>query len=494
MTKSKILFYLSLCFILGIFLNSIIVISQLLIFGFLVFGLVIILSLKKELIVLGFCLSSLVLGIYLHQRAEFRINNNQLLEYNDQEVVLVGRIIKEPDIRESNQRLLIKPKLICLNELECVDIKEGRVLVSVKKYPNYYYNDQLEITGELKTPVIFEDFDYRYYLARQGIYSVSYYSTIELVDRRKSIYGGLLNFKEKLRQVIYNNLSFSKATILSSIILGDKNRIGDDLKERLNTAGVRHITAVSGMHVVILSSFITSLLLFFGFWRKHAFYISIIIVLLFVILTGFQTSAIRAGIMGSIFLLGHGFHRKSISSRNIVFAGAVMLAINPLLLLGDVGFQLSFLAAIGIISFGNILKNKLKNIFKKEIYIPAIEIISMTLAAQIFTLPILIYNFERISLIALITNFLIIPVIPFIMIFGFIFVLSGVVSSFLGLIFSFPIWFLLSYLLRIVDIFSNPIFSKNIRNVHWSLVVIFYSFLFLFVWYLKKKQRLKFLG
>jgi len=487
MTLSKIFLYFCLSFIAGIFLNSIIPVSKLLMLGFFILGIILISILwkRKKLIVIGFCLIFLILGIWRHQQTELRIMNYESMGYNDlkEKVVFVGTVVKEPDIREKSVKLTI--------EIESINSK---VLVTTGRYPEYKYGDKLKIIGELKTPVVFEDFNYKDYLKKEGIYSVIYYPKVEIIDRGRAsvIYAKILGFKDRLRKSIYSSLSPPQSSILGAMILGDKGRMSDELKEKLNIAGVRHVTAVSGMHVVILSGVLMSLLLALGLWRGQAFYVSIIIIFLFIVMTGFQASGVRAGIMGGLFLLGQKVGRKSVSSRGIVMAAAVMLALNPLLLLSDVGFQLSFLAAIGIIYLASIFKDKLRFIPKGFNNLK--EIIAMTFAAQIFTLPILIYNFGRISLVAPLTNVLIIPVVYWIMIFGFIFGLAGIIWQTLGWILSFPCLFLLTYLTKIVDFFSKPWAAKTIENIHWLWLIAIYLILGLITWQLNKREKLRFSG
>jgi len=153
-----------------------------------------------------------------------------------------------------------------------------------------------------------------------------------------------------------------------------------------------------------------------------------------------------------------------------------------LLLLYDVGFQLSFLASMGIIY----LNPFFKNLFK-------FDPISTTFAAQIFTLPIMVYNFGNISLVSPITNLLILPIVSGLMIFGFLSSILGVVSQFLGWIISIPCWFLLTYFIKIVDVFSQPWAVKTIGNVHWIWLVVSYLVLSFIVYWLQKNQKTKFL-
>lgn len=240
------------------------------------------------------------------------------------------------------------------------------------------------------------------------------------------------------------------------------------------------------MHVAILTSILMSFLLGFGLWKKHAFWLTILLIMLFIVMTGFQSSAIRAGIMGGLFLLSRYFGRQNLSVRAVLFAATIMLFLNPLLLIYDVGFQLSFLAVLGIILFTPTLEkclNKITNRFQIR------NILSMTLAAQIFTLPILVFNFGQISLIAPFSNILIIPFLPLIMILGFIFILLGTILQPLAFILSLPLWVLLSYLLLVVKGFSSLSFSAVFFNVSWYFLPIYYAVLFSFVWFFRKRLK-----
>jgi len=477
MTVSKIFLYFCLSFIGGIFLNSIISISQLNLLGLLILGVLLVSVFWKyqKLVVIGFSILFLVVGIYHHQTALLKIADNELQKYNDRDspVTLIGLVSAEPDTREDNQKLTIKPEEI-----------EGKVLVTTNLYPQYYYGDKLKIKGKLKTPQEFEDFNYKDYLAKEEIYSVVYWPEIELIKRNQGnfIYSQILSFKEKLKESIYQNLSPPQSSILGAIILGDKKRISQEWKEKLNIAGVRHLTAVSGMHVAILTSILMTLLIGLGLWRGQAFYFTLIFIALFILMTGLQPSAIRAGIMGGLFLLAQYLGRKSVSSRAIVLAATLMLIQNPLLLRQDVGFQLSFLAMLGIIYLSPILQKHLGNI------------LTMTLSAQVFTLPILIYNFGYFSLVAPITNILIVPLLPFLMGLGFIFATLGAVSQFLGWLFSFPVKFLLLYLTNIVNWFSSFSWSAFFLEISWVWLSAAYLILGLIAWRITERQKLKFLN
>jgi len=494
MTPSKILFYFCLSFVGGIFFSSFLSMNNL---GFLtlhiilcaglILGLIFISVFWKyrNLVVIGFCILFLVLGIWRHQAVELGMANNELRKFNDldQNTTLIGIITEEPDIREKSIKLT-------------ASTLRGKVLITASRYPEYRYEDKLKITGKLESPKELGDFDYPGYLAKDGIYSVMYWPKIELLERGNYrgltpvIYAKILQFKEKLRESIYQNLSPPQSSILGAIILGDKRQMSDGLKQSLNIAGVRHITAISGLHVTILSSILMTILIGLGFWRQQAFYFSIILITLFIVMTGLQPSATRAGIMGGLFLLAQYLGRMSISSRSIVFAAVLILAQNPLLLKLDVGFQLSFLAMMGIIYLMPIFQNwfkKIPNIFQLR------SILAMTLSAQVFTLPILIYNFGYMSFVAPITNILIVSLLYWIMLFGFIFACFGVIWQPLGFVFSLPVWLLLTYVIKIVDFSSKVPFAFKTLEISWIWLIISYLILGLVTWRLQESQKLKFL-
>ncbi|MEA3344174.1 MAG: ComEC/Rec2 family competence protein [Patescibacteria group bacterium] len=451
---------------------------------------------QKKIVLIGFCLIFLIFGIWTHRTAELRIINSALKQYNNLEnsVVLTGTIIKEPDIRENSIQVVLKVDSI--NNIDLSSNRVGNILIFASRYPEYKYGDKLKVIGRLENPPVFETFNYRDFLSKKEIYSIVRGPKIELLDQDSQkttilIRGKILDFKTKLREVIYSNLSPPQSSILGAMLLGDKSRISDKLKNKLNIVGLRHITCVSGMHIAILTAILMSFLIGLGLWRQHAFYITVILMVLFITMIGFQASAIRAGIMGLLFLAGQNFGRKSFSPRAIVMAAAIMLAINPLLLLNDIGFQLSFLAVIGIIYFLPVFQKwfrKIPNIFQFR------NILAMTLSAQIFTLPILIYNFGYFSLISPISNVLIVPFLPYIIGSGFLFALTGIFSQTLGWILSLPCWFLLTYLVKILNFLSQEWAIKVIENVHWIWLMLSYLVLGIIVWRISKNREADFLN
>lgn len=293
-----------------------------------------------------------------------------------------------------------------------------------------------------------------------------------------------------MEKTIFQTLSPPQSTILKAVILGEKREIPKELSEKLNRTGLRHIVAVSGLHFAILAGILTSFFISLGFWRNQSFYLTIIFLFLYLLMTGFQPSAVRAFGMIFMFLYGQRIGRLSSSFRALIFILFLMLLFNPFLLRYDVGFQLSFLAVSGIIFLSPFFQEKFKFIPSQFLR----DIFSFTLSAQIFTFPILVCNFGYFSVVSLLTNILVLPFIPFLMSFGFLFSFLGIFSLSLGKVLSWPCWLLLTFVVKVIDFFSNLSFSSFNLRISFIWLVFIYFVLGIIVWRLKEKERLEFLA
>ncbi|MBL7053440.1 MAG: ComEC/Rec2 family competence protein, partial [Candidatus Portnoybacteria bacterium] len=319
--------------------------------------------------------------------------------------------------------------------------------------------------------------DYRAYLSKDKIYLTIYYSNIKLIEQNQAnwFYQRIFNFKDKLRNVIEQTLLPPQSSVLKAIFLGDKYGLSNELKEKLNISGTRHIVAISGMHMIIMSQILLFLGLAVGLWRQQVFYFVLILLSIYILMIGAPASAIRAGIMAGLLLLAQKAGRLRSADRAVVFAATIMLLINPFLLKSDVGFQLSFIATLSIIYLKPILDektNKLPNPYQIK------DILTMTLAAQLGTLPILIFHFGRLSLISPLANLLIVPLLPVIMILGVILSFTGLIWLSLAKIIAWPVWFLLTYLIKVVDYLSAvPLAAYEFKSTSWIFLIIYYVIL-----------------
>ncbi len=409
-SKSKIFLFCLIDFIVGVGIASFLppeyLINDLywfvvcLFFGFLV----IVFWRKLNIRLIGFLALFLFLGIWRYSFGLAVSSADDISYYNGQEINFTGNIISEPDIRSANQKLKIGN--IKLRD-KSSDIK-GIVLLTANRYPEYDYGDQLLIKCKLKAPEKFNDFAYDRYLARYNIYSVCYYPKINKLssDNGNKLLATIYDFKNIVRNKINRNLAEPQSSLAGGILLGDMRNADENLKLAFSRSGLSHLTAVSGMNVSILALVSISILLFVGMKRRYAFYIATLFLVVFIILVGMPASAMRAGIMGFLALLALNIGRLNRITNVLFLTAAVLLFFNPKLLRDDIGFQLSFLAVLGIIyiyPLFNIFSNKMKTAWLKGIF----DILAITLSAQIFTLPIIAYNFSIISLVAPLSNLLV---------------------------------------------------------------------------------------
>jgi competence protein ComEC len=473
MTLSKALFYFCLSFIGGIFVASFLEISSLVLFSFLIIALILISLFPKsqKFLVFGFCILFFVFGIFRYQNYFSKIQNQEIKNFVGKEISIFGIVDDEPKIREKS---IIFP----------LRTEKGKILVKAKRYPEFEYGEKVKISGILKETEAKDSFNWKNYLLKDGILVEMDFPKIEKTGENfgNPMKKFLIFLKKKIEEIIKENLPPFHSALLKSLLFGEEEEIPFEWKEKLNQTGTRHIAAVSGMNITIISSLILSFLLFLGLWRHHAFYLSVFLISFYVLMIGAPASAIRAAIMGILYLTAQHFGRISSGERPVVFAATLILFFNPLLLRYDIGFQLSFLAILGIVYFYQFFFEKLKK-FPKTVR----EGVSSTLSAQIFTFPILIYNFGQISLISPLSNVLILPILPTITILGFIFSFFGIIFEPIGYLISFPCWLLLSYLLKVVDLCSKIPYSFLTLKVNFLFLLISYSILISLALYLNKK-------
>ena len=227
------------------------------------------------------------------------------------------------------------------------------------------------------------------------------------------------------------------AGLLSGILFGTKAMISNNLYEALVTTGTLHIVALSGMNITILESLIAGTLLpLIG--RRLAALVTIILIIGFVLIVGPSPSVIRAAIMGSMALIAVLFGRQNWSILSFILTVSVMLLVHPTWIT-ELSFQLSVGSTLGIILFGK----KQKNIFLDDL--------RTTLSAQVFTIPLIFFTFQRISLVSPITNVLIGWIIQPITVLGLIIAVVGSFWLPAAVPLSWISWVMLEYLIVVIE-------------------------------------------
>ncbi len=452
MTESGYFFWACVIFISGVLLNSIFLWDFLIKYPLILFlGAIIFLFSRGFSRYLLIFIFFLLLGMYAFQFA-FNLSIADIFassEFDQKKVTAIGIVSSDYE----KGRYIVKIDEFYFKEN--IYRPKGKFFLLFTDH-DFAYGDKLKISGKYQIPPSFEDFDYRSFLAKDRIYGQFFNPDIEKISSGNGnyVYAWILQIRKRLISLSNSYFSGNMAAFFKAYILGAKEEMNEKLQENLLASGLTHVVAISGAHIVIIEQIIFSLLIALGFWRKHALWATFLFILFFLALSGFQISAIRAVIMGSICLLGKILGKRTDTLIVLICAAAVMLAFNPLLLKYDAGFQLSFAAVLGMTLLSGILRQKLKFLPNWEIF-QLRDIISIGLGAQLFVLPLSAHIFKKLSIVSLLTNVLVEPVTGLLMFFGLFCLFFGLIQGWLGLFFAFPCYAMLGYIIKIVEFFGN---------------------------------------
>ncbi|HTX78671.1 MAG TPA: ComEC/Rec2 family competence protein, partial [Longilinea sp.] len=363
-----------------------------------------------------------------------------LAYYNDAgSVTLVAHIAAMPEEDGRTTRVLLEmEQLIPTNGVP--QPLRGQALADLSGSKDWQYGDQLGITGQPQTPPSDETFSYKDYLQRRDIYTLLEVDQVRLLE---SNHGNLFwSLLYKLRQSAYSVIDRTvpqpEAALMSGILLGIDKDLPDDLTNAFQATGTAHIIAISGFNISIIAGlFFWLFSRFMSRWKASGF--SILGVILYTLLVGAGAAVVRAAIMGSMAILGRQIGRRGAGLNTLAFTAAVMCAFDPYLP-WDASFQLSFMATLGLVLFADPMQEWLTAWLSKHIPAervksiagPVGDFVLLTLAAQITTLPVILLQFRRLSLSALIANPLVLPPQELLMVLGGLAVIAGMVFLPLG--------------------------------------------------------------
>ncbi|MBI4023192.1 ComEC/Rec2 family competence protein [Candidatus Berkelbacteria bacterium] len=275
----------------------------------------------------------------------------------------------------------------------------------------YRYGTRLVVDGRLRPGAIEERFNERGYLLAHGAMGVLEATRLEVVDGRAG--HGLLRWLHDLRLNLIDRLRGALAApeqaIVAGILLGERSDFSAELEEVFRRTGTTHILVVSGSNVVVIAMVVLGLVQLVH--RRLALGVTALVLAGFVVVSGADTSVVRATMFYGLYLLAQLTGRRVHGPTVVAATAALMLLITPWLLIYDAGFQLSFAAVLGLVLFQPWFNAVLPPLFVPEYAAPA-------LAAHVATLPILVYTFGSASLVAPLVNALIGPLVPVIMALG----------------------------------------------------------------------------
>ncbi len=392
-------------------------------------------------------------------------------------VSVEGLVIAAPDIRLNNQRLTINPKN-----------QEANILAVIPKSTEVSYGDMVKVTGLLETPDNFvtssgKEFNYERYLANQDIYFIINNADIEIISHRhgSTIQSWLYKLRDAFMRNVGQVISPPESNLADGLILGARGGFDAKMRDEFISTGTIHIIALSGYNVTIVAEG-TMKILGLIFAQTVGIMFGIIIIILFILLAGASSTAIRAGIMAVIVLFARLTGRTYDAGRALVIAALLMIAYDPRVLT-DISFQLSFIATFGVLFITPKVIGWVKFL---PIKFGFREVVATTIAATIAVLPILLYSTGILSLVSLPANILILPFIPITMFMSFLVGIFGFISPLVALPFAYIAHLLLLYILSIIHFFASlPFASITIQSFPLIITIVLYGLL---LWWVFKKQ------
>ena len=405
------------------------------------------------------CTAALFAGGLRQALAEPQFDQGHVATFNGEDVTLEGIVIDEPKIRDRYSDLTLEARALA-TEGEDQQPAHGFVQILTSPFAAAGYGDRLQVRGRLERPSEEDEA----YLERQKVYSVMDWPAVTRLGRGQGngVYQAVYWAKSRAQQTIGELLPGREAALLSGILLGNDRGLSPELAQDFRTTGMTHIIAISGFNVAILVGvLLMATRPFLGLTRSA--WVAMGGVALYTVLVGADASVVRAAIMAGVYLLSSRLlGRRTFPYASLALAGVVMTLLSPHIL-WSASFQLSFAATLGLMLYSNRFaawtRRRLEGFWNKEVARRAVRAISdtalATLAAQIATLPLILYHFEALSLASLPANLLILPAQPGVMTWGGLATLVGAVSPTAGQALAWVAWLFLRYTTEMVEILAE---------------------------------------
>jgi competence protein ComEC len=442
-SKSKTFLAFCFCFVLGVGFASVLEfglesahILYIVILFSVFFAVIFWSDLTKRFFVL--CILFIALGHY-----RFALAEPVKDDFLGQSKNFFATIVAEPTVKLAETEYIVQSPEI-----------KSKIYLTLPNYPEFHYGDTLSVFCFLDEPKNSpgRDFQFAKYMSMKGVGAIcSNTSAARAALAHPSLkikfFKQIFLIKLNVSNLVARLWPEPDSSLLGGLLYGDRNGLSQELKENFNRVGLSHIVAVSGYNITIIAAAVMSALIFIGLYRRQAFWLAIAIIFLFVIFTGASASAVRAGIMGSVFLFGQYIGRPSRAAPSLVLAAVIMILFNPYILFYDAGFQLSVLATAGMI------------------FLAGEGAVKTTLAAIVATLPLILYQFGRLSIVALPVNIFILWIIPYVMLGGFLSLVSAAILYPFGQALAYVTGLGLKYIIIFVNFFG----SQPWASVEWGI-------------------------
>lgn len=433
------------------------------------------------------CVVAFLCGVWRMDQviAQYDVRVHALLSTVGERVTVVGVVSRDVAYTEEGRVVVVRTHTI---DQVAHDV---RIRIATDVGAPIAYGDVIEVTGALHIPASFETeygraFRYNGYLRAQDILFTLSYADVRGIERLESltltqtVLRTLYDGKARMREGIEAVLPEPHAGFGEGLLLGEKHALGKSLEDTFRTVGVVHIIVLSGYNLTIIAESVMRLLSRVLYPRTRAVVGGVSIVL-FAVMVGLSATVARAAIMALLVLVARAYGKSYHAVIGLAIAGSAMVLVHPYVLVYDPGFQLSFLATLGLVLVAPIIETLFR--FAPTRF-QIREYLTSTCATQIFVTPFLVYSMGAVSLISLVANVLILPVVPFAMFLTFVSGLAGMVAHDTLLFVGYPAYVALSYVLVIAERLAGiPYALVSLPPFSFWYVIGAYVFISGGIWY-----------
>lgn len=444
---------------------------------------------------LPLCLAAFCLGgLRLAADTPSREPGNLLYYINQGEVKIVGVVSGEPNYTENfgSYRLTTRELYFPKDSPKAIPVS-GEVYVRGPATFRRNPGDLLELTGKLEEPkeISGDGFPYRDWLARQGIFATLSYpaSRLRATGQEFFVLTWLREVKNSAKETILKFVPGDEGGLLVGMLLGDRDGITPEVKEAFRNTGTTHIIAISGSNITIAVGLVTFVAGRF-FRKRTTLIIALAGIIFYVALVGASPAVTRAGLMGALALIGVLAGREYEGLLGLEASALLMTLYQPRVLM-DIGWQLSFVATLGLI----VIAQPLQDWKPVKSWPPVLkEGLLITFAAEIMTVPLAAYYFHQISFVSLAANVIAVPALEAIMATGLVAVAVGwLFGGWLPLVATvvcFPVWLFLAYLIAAVEFFAGlPFAWASLPPFHPLWLFYYYAALGAFIWFARDSAK-----
>lgn len=379
------------------------------------------------------------------------------------EVVVEGVVMEDPAIKGDQQRLIVGTIRIGGRDYP------GSVWMNVDGDQDVRRSDRISVSGRLEA----------------GFGAVAATMTQGKVEQVSRSNGDIaLRVRDRFAAAVRSVVRSPESELGLGFLTGQRNQLPESVEQNLRTLGLTHIIVASGYNLTILVRLARGM--FNRLSRYSALIGSLALVLGFLLVTGFNPSMVRASLVATLSLLAWFYGRTVKPLMLLVVSAAISAFISPSYVWGDLGWYLSFLAFAGVIVVGPLARSYFFGDKPKAHYWR--DLIIETSAAQLLTLPLLLYVFGTVSPLVLLANIAVLPVIPHAMlaVFG-----AGVLHSLLPIsdaVAGLPATIIVGYIVKLTDWLAQTPWSNATISLSRNSMIVIYALIALSAWHMYRRS------